>query len=137
MVWNRGSTLIETLVASVILTSGLVTVASIFSTTTAVNFRNQQRTSATLLVYDKMEELRMTGSPSGGSLDPNSPAAGFMEYVRFGADGEMIVGTSDTQPAYLRLWQVQTSTNPTITVTVFAGIGKGTPLELARATGPW
>src|SRR4026209_1697425 len=99
MVWDRGSALIETLVASVILVSGLVSLASIFSVTTTVNFRNQQRTTATLLLYDKMEQLRAASSPPGGSLDPRNPVAGFMDYVRIANDGTMILGTALPPPA--------------------------------------
>jgi hypothetical protein len=136
MDWNRGSALIETLVAAVILVSGLVAVASIFSVTTAVNVRNQQRTTATLLLYDKMEQLQVTGAMAGGSLDPMNPATGFMDYVRIASDGTIVLGSTDPGPAYLRLWQVQDVGNPTITIAVFAGIGTTTPLELVRATGP-
>jgi Tfp pilus assembly protein PilV len=136
MEWNRGSALIETLVAAVILVSGLVAIASIFSVTTALTVRNQQRTTATLLLYDKMEELRAVGSPAGGSLDPANPMQGFMEYVGIASDGTIVSSTSDFASAYLRLWQVQDVGNPSITIAVFAGIGKSMPLELIRATGP-
>jgi Tfp pilus assembly protein PilV len=136
MEWNRGSALIETLIAAVILVSGLVAVASIFSVTTGVNLRNRQRTAATLLLYDKMEQLRTTGSPAGGSLDPLNPVAGFMEYVRMDIDGTIVASTTDSGSAYLRLWQVQGLANPSITIAVFAGIGAATPLELVRGSGP-
>jgi Tfp pilus assembly protein PilV len=136
MEWNRGSALIETLVAAVILVSGLVAVASIFSVTTGVSIRNRQRTTATLLLYDKMEQLRTTGSPAGGSLDPLNPMAGFMEYVRIDSDGTVVSATTDSGSAYLRLWQVQDVGNPAITIAVFAGIGAVTPLELVRGSGP-
>jgi Tfp pilus assembly protein PilV len=136
MTGNRGSALLETLIASVILVSGLVSVACIFSVTTSVSVRNQQRTTATLLIYDKMEQLRYSEPSSGGGLNPSYPIAGFMDYVRIGSDGEMTVSTSDTQATYIRLWQVQSAENPTITIAVFAGIGSTVPLELARATGP-
>jgi len=136
MVWNRGSSLIETLVASAILVSGVVAVASIFSVTTGVNLRNQQRTTATLLLYDKMEQLQAMGAPEGGSLDPLNPMTGFMDYVRIGSDGTMMIHSTDISASYLRLWQVQDSENPIITIAVFAGIGRTSQLELARATGP-
>jgi len=131
----RGSSLIETLVASVILVSGVVALASIFSVTTRTSVRNQQRTTATMLLYDKMEQLQ-SGSPTGGSLDPLNPSDGFMDYVRVGSDGTVSTSNTSLATAYLRLWEVQDSGNPTITVVVFAGIGATTPLELARATGP-
>ena len=135
MEWNRGSSLIETLVAAVILVSGLVAVASIFSVTTGVHLRNQQRTAATLLLYDKMEYLQASGSPAGGNLDPVSPISGFMDYVRIDNDGSILTGTMDSGPAYLRLWQVRDAANPAITIAVFAGIGTTTPLELVRGSG--
>lgn len=118
---NRGAALIETLVASVILVSGVVAVASIFSFTTGANLRNQQRTTATMLLYDKMEQLRAEGAPVGGSLDPLNPIANFSDNP--GID-------------LLRVWQVQDSGTPSISVAVFASIGPTPPLELARATGP-
>ena len=136
MEWNRGSALIEALVAAVILVSGLVAVASIFSVTTGVNLRNRQRTTATLLLYDKMEQLRTTGSPAGGNLDPFNPMAGFMEYVRIDIDGTVVSSTTDSGSAYLRLWQVQDLGNPSITIAIFAGIGTATPLELVWGSGP-
>ena len=136
MEWSRGSALLETLVAAVILVSGLVAVASIFSVTTSVNLRNRQRTTATLLLYDKMEQLRTTDSPAGGSLDPLNPMAGFMEYVRIDNDGTAFSATMDSGSTYLRLWQVQDVGVPSITIAVFAGIGAATPLELVRGSGP-
>lgn len=133
---SRGSALIETLVAAVILVSGLVAVASIFSVTTGINLRNRQRTTATLLLYDKMEQLHATGSAAGGSLDPANPMAGFMEFVRIASDGAIVTSSADSGSAFLRLWQVQDVGNPSITIAVFAGIGTSTPLELIRATAP-
>jgi len=118
---NRGAALIETLVASVILVSGVVAVASIFSFTTGANLRNRQGTTATMLLYDKMEQLRTMGSPAGGSLDPANPTLDFSD---------------NPGGSFLRVWQVQDSGIPSITVAVFASIGSAPPLELARGTGP-
>ena len=134
---NRGSALIESLVAAVILVSGIIAVASIFSVTTSVNLRNQQRTTATLLLYDKMEQLQAESSASGGSLDPLNPIAGFMDYVRVDSDGTIVAVPEDSGPGYLRLWQVQDSAIPAITIAVFARIGAATPLEIIRASGTW
>src|SRR5882672_3131615 len=129
MALNRGSSLVETLVACAILVSGLVAVASIFSVTTGTNLRNQQRTTATVLLYDKMERLQTLGSPPGGSLDPLNPMPGFVDYVRINSDATMSISGTEVR-GYVRLWQVQDSENPTITMAVFAGIGKATLLEL-------
>jgi Tfp pilus assembly protein PilV len=118
---KRGAALVETLVASVILVSGVVAVASIFSFTTGATFRNRQTITATMLLYDKMEQLRTMDSPAGGSLDPANPVADFSDNPGGG---------------FLRVWQIQDSGTPTITIAVFASIGPATPQELARATGP-
>jgi Tfp pilus assembly protein PilV len=136
MVSNRGTALIESLVAAVILVSGIVAVASIFSVTTGTHFRNQQRTTATLLLYDKMEELQGTNAAAGGSLDPMNPEAGFMDDVRVASDGTIVPGSADSGSSYRRLWQIQDAGNPSITIAVFAGLGAAAPLELMRATGP-
>ena len=118
---NRGAALIETLIASVILVSGVVAVASIFSFTTGINLLNRQRTTATMILYDKMEQIQSTGSPAGGSLDPMNPIADFSDNPG---------GT------FLRVWRVEDSGTPFVTIAVFSSIGSAPPLELARATGP-
>jgi hypothetical protein len=91
---------------------------------------------ATLLLYDKMEQLQGTESPAGGSLNPANPTAGFMDYVRIANDGAIVTSSADSGSAYLRLWQVQDTGTPAITIAVFAGIGATSPQELLRATGP-
>jgi len=133
---NCGSALIETLVASFILVSGLVAVASMFSAAEDVRIRNQQGATATLLLYEKMEQLHAAGSASGGSLDPRHPEAGFADYVRIASDGKLRISDDDPGSAYLRVWQVQDSANPVTTIAVFAALGPALPAELARATGP-
>jgi Tfp pilus assembly protein PilV len=123
---TRGYALLETLFASMILATGLVSVASIFSVTVKVNVRNQQRTAATLLLSDKMEQLRSAPSAVGGGLDPSQPVSGFVEYVQVAGDGA----------TFIRLWQVQDEPR-TATVVVLGKIGAAPPLELARATTFW
>ena len=128
MIFNRGYALIETLLASMILASGIVGVASVFSISTGAGIRNQQRASATQLLYDKMEQLRNTGTlPIGGSLNPLQPVNGFTEEII----------TSNSQAPFLRLWQVQGAAPQTITVAVFGRLGAKPPFELSRATGSW
>jgi Tfp pilus assembly protein PilV len=130
----RGYALMETLLASIILASGLVSVASIFSVTVNVNLRNRQRTTATLLLHNKMEQLQATGSAAGGGLNPSDPVAGYVEYVRIADDGTTIVDNTDRESPYLCLWQVQSSVLPAATIEVFGRIGAAAPVELARAT---
>lgn len=125
---NRGYALLETLFASVILATGIVGVASMFSAGTRAGIRNEQRTTATLLLYDKMEQLRSAGPlPAGGGLDSLHPISGFSETLPM----------ANAQAAFLRLWQVQGATPQTITVVVYESRSGKPPLELARATGSW
>ncbi len=137
---KRGFTLIETMIATGILVSGLVAVAYMFSYSVQTNYTTQQMTSATMLVHDKLEELRATSFgtlASGGGLDGTNPTTNFREWVTIATNGAVTSSTAEvTTAGYLRLWQI-TGTNPlTITVVVFAqrsGVTGG-QLELARAS---
>ena len=141
MAWNRGYALIETLLASAILVSGIVGVASVFTVTTGVSIRNQQRTVATLLLYDKMEQLRSTpigdaAWMAGGALKPGSPAAGYFDYVTITTDAIVISSTTDTTFPYMRMWQIAGAEPRSLTVIVYvqrAGLTRRR-LELIRAT---
>ena len=117
-----------------ILAAGLVSVASIFSTVIGINIRNQQRTTATLLLYDKMEQLRSRPSPVGGGLELANPAAGFSEYIRISADGTILFDNSPSSATYIRLWQVVDTKPQVATVVVFARFVPHPPIEFARAT---
>ena len=90
----RGFTLIETLITTAILVSGLVAVALLFSYTARTTLNNQERTTATLLLYDKMEELKSSRITSGGSDDIDS---------------------------FRRVWQVESTYPPKVTVIVYFG----------------
>ena len=98
----RGFTLIETLITTAVLVSGLVAVASLFSYTVRTTLNNQERTTATLLLVDKMEELKSSRITSGGSDDINT---------------------------FKRVWQVESTSPPKVTVIVYSG-----RRELIRAT---
>ena len=137
---NRGFTLIETMIATGIQVTGLVAVAYMFSYSVRTNMTTQQSTSATMLVHDKMEELKATNFSSlaaGGGLDGSSPTASYREWVTISSAGVVTTSTSEvTTAGYLRLWQI-TGTNPlTVTIVVFAqrsGVS-GSQLELMRAS---
>ena len=73
---------------------------------------------------------------AGGSLDPQHPQSGYMDYVWIARDGSRVISSSDPGRAYLRLWQIQNAETPIVTVAVFTVIGSALPTELARATGP-
>ena len=56
----RGFTLIEVLVALVILAISILGIASLMSTTTKYNASGGRLTEATTLIQDKLEEFRIT-----------------------------------------------------------------------------
>lgn len=136
---ERGFTLIETLVATGILVSGLVAVAYLFTFSIRTNMMTEQQTSATLLLSNKMEELRGTSFSSltvGGGLDASSPTTSYWDYVSISTSGAITSDTSTTDATYLRLWQVAGTNTKVVSVVVYtqnAGIGMQ-QMELARAS---
>ena len=125
IIHQRGFTLIETLITTLVLVTGLVGVAAMFSFATRTNLQNEQRTGATSLLSDKMEQFKATSITDslwapGGSLDPGSPMAGYFDSV----------------PPYLCLWQITGGVPRTTTIVVYAkaSILPGRPMELTRAS---
>jgi prepilin-type N-terminal cleavage/methylation domain-containing protein len=98
---TRGFTLIETLIASVVLACGLVAVASSFSFVVRSNARNRQMTVATALLYDKMEEFK--AAPLSDPLWMNGTGS---EQITQGA-------------VYVREWHVQTTLPRGVTLIVY------------------
>ena len=137
---SHGFTLIETLIATAILVTALLSVAALFSYSIRTNMLSQQRTTATLLATSKIEDLRSTSSindfTNGGGLDGSNPTPSYWEYVSISTMGLFTIDTSTNTAPYLRLWQID-GTNPRlITVAVFAqrsGI-TGERTELVRST---
>ena len=136
-----GFTLIETLIATALLVTASLSIATLFAYSVRTNILNQQRTTATLLATSKMEELRATPaimdlSISGGGLDGADPATDYWEYVSVSTGGALTVDRTTATAPYLRLWQID-GTNPRlVTVAVFAqrsGIS-GDLTELVRTT---
>jgi prepilin-type N-terminal cleavage/methylation domain-containing protein len=109
---TRGFTLIEVMMAAVILLCGLVAVASTFSFAIQTNVANRKMAVATSLLYDKMEEFR------------SAPFAGALWESPSGADTVIAGG----QP-YIRSWQITAATPRTVTVIVAIG-----QTELVRAS---
>lgn len=114
----RGFTLLETLITTAVLVFGLAAIALIFSYTERANINTQQRTAATLLVYEKLEEYR------SASLTDNIWIPG--SYV----DYPVIARTP-----YERRWQITDTTPRSITIAVFAARAgsTGRRMELIRA----
>ena len=115
MSWSRRAfTPIESLIATAILTSGLVAVAWLFVYSSRTNQTNQERTLATLLLQEKLEQLKAT---------PVKDAAW--------SPGEY----SDHPGRFVRTWQIRGGSLRTLTVIVYAERSGLTNrvLELARA----
>ena len=142
---ERGFSLIETLLATMLLVSGVVATAQMFVMATRSNFAAQRGTFTATLAQEKMEQLRgltwgfdplnlpVTDlatniavdppAPGGVGLSPSPPNAlsanvdGYVDYVdRFGHS----LGGGVTPPAdaaYVRRWSVEPlPTNPNNTL---------------------
>jgi Tfp pilus assembly protein PilV len=144
-----GTTLIETVVAAgilAVLMSGVIGLIAVSSRVT----ENQGHLAARTTEYaqDKMEQLLSltygdptsntavfpatttggTGLAVGGSSDPNTPAANYVDWLD--ANGNLLASTGTAAPSgwfYERVWAVtQVSTNLkqlTVTATVSRAIG--------------
>jgi Tfp pilus assembly protein PilV len=99
---HQGFTLVEVLIASVVVVCGLVAVASMFSVAIRANVSNRQMAVATALLYDKMEQFKST--PLDNPLWKNPD--GF-DYV-----------TQET--TYVRVWQVSSLMPKSVTIIVYA-----------------
>ena len=136
-----GFTLIETLIATVVLVSGMVAVAGMFAYSAQTALNNQRRTSAAALLYEKMEQFRSTPSSDsmwspGGSLNPTFPAAGYFDDVILDATGSLNSSTTDPSAPFIRVWQVLPTVPRSVTIAVYALKPGSTrrALELVRAT---
>jgi Tfp pilus assembly protein PilV len=111
-----GSSLIEALLATLILTTGVVVMAQVLSGATTTNLAARRGTVATILAQQKLEELRAL---AWGELQPAPPETleqntdGYVDHV--GIDGR-IVGNSTQPPSdavYSRRWSIErTSSGP-------------------------
>jgi type II secretory pathway pseudopilin PulG len=145
---EAGTTLVEVLVATMLLATGVLTMAQLFMASTATNLNARNDTFATVLAEQKMEQLRsltwgfdQNGLPvsdfasdttveplsdSGGTGLQPSPASslqtnttGYVDHV--GSTGQ-IVGNGQAPPAtavYTRRWSIEPlPTNPNNTLII-------------------
>jgi len=138
---HLGFTLIETLIATLVLVSGLVAVAAIFLYSVDTGLRNQRRTAATALLYEKMEQFRSAPVNDsiwipGGSLNVASPAAGYFDYVTIDATGTLSHSTTDTNAPFMRVWQVPHAVPPSVTVAVYTFKAGSIPRSLESTPAP-
>ena len=137
----HGYALIESLIASVILATGLLAAASVFCVSARASSHNRQRAIATLLAQEKMEELRHPniagGQPSGGGLDPLYPVSGFREFIIVDSRNPPSIEIIPSSATHLRLWEIRGTDFHTATVAVFELRGVHSPVELFRLSSGW
>ncbi|HKS42945.1 MAG TPA: prepilin-type N-terminal cleavage/methylation domain-containing protein [Blastocatellia bacterium] len=117
---ESGFTMIEVAVASVIMTVGLVFLATLFTLTIGQNRHVKQSTTATALAQQKLEELNAI-EPSdprlfvGGGLDEASKKTDYYDTLYVDAVTGEITTTIPTggTPIYDRYWQVENDTSLT------------------------
>ena len=138
---NPGFTLIETLITTLVLVSGLVAIAAIFSYSASTSLNNQLRTAATALLYEKMEQFKSAPISDsvwvpGGSLNLAFPAGGYFDYVKLDDAGVLNSTTTDTSAPFIRVWQVSATVPRSVTIAVYALKAGMTRrgFELIRAT---
>jgi hypothetical protein len=149
---ERGTTLIETVVAGGILCILMAGLLGLIAVSTRVT-ENQGHLAARTTEYaqDKVEQLMSlsfsnlysdtrtfpaavsggTGLQAGGSSDPSSPVSGYVDWLN--ASGDLLTASGTTAPSgwfYKRVWQV-TDVNShlkkiTVTTTVAQALGKET-----------
>jgi prepilin-type N-terminal cleavage/methylation domain-containing protein len=124
---RNGFTLLETLLATAILSGALVATSALFSFSIETNLSNQQRTVATLFLHEKIDEFQSAplSDPRwtpGGSLNPSALASGYFD--------------TDPSGAYVRFWLVSPGIPRTVTVVVAARQGglSHRYMELMRGT---
>jgi type II secretory pathway pseudopilin PulG len=122
-----GFTLIETMVAILILLVGLVGTAALMSTTVNTTARSHLMSTAAMLASEKLEDLDRFDKldppvAAGGSLGAN--AAGYFDNVQISVDNGVIAETTST--AGISTSYVQ-QPGGNITVTQGAGLPAATP----------
>jgi len=125
---SRGFTLLEIVVAILILTIALLGLASLTSTIINGNFFNRTLTVATTLAKDKLEELKsrpLTGTGSGATI----PSA----YSGTDYRGANLETATSTNAYFTRTWNASGTDPVTITVTVTWPTNRSVVLKTIRA----
>ena len=122
----KGFTLIEALITTLVLVTGLVAVAGAFSYSSLTTLRIVQETTALAMVSAKVEALKVADT-----LNPGS----YSETLRVLPDGSIVLCEASAA-TYLRAWQISGESLKQITVTVYARPpGKNAPFrQLASVT---
>lgn len=145
---ERGISLLETVVAAALMIIGIGGVMSLFTVAASKNMsQGTQASRCTEYAQDKMEQLMALsfsatltdttsdttqiptaptggyGLTPGGSIYPNAPTSGYVDYVTEGTGtGSAIFSTQQTTSAFVRQWSIVQNASDsnilTITVTV-------------------
>jgi prepilin-type N-terminal cleavage/methylation domain-containing protein len=96
---DLGFTLIETMIALLVLTIGLVGTAALMSTTVSTTARSHLMSTAAMLASEKLEDLDRfdkidTPVQPGGSIAAD--AAGYFDHVQISVDNGVISETTTT-----------------------------------------
>ncbi len=151
---ERGSSLIEMMIASLILLIGIVPLAGVFSVAVATNsVQGDIATRTALNAQDKMEQLLaltfadgssdttvyptavaggtglggvMAGGAAVGGVNSAAPVANYVDYITF----QGVLQTAASGAMYRRQWSISTDATGnlktiTVRVTVVPGTGPG------------
>jgi Tfp pilus assembly protein PilV len=120
---DAGMTLIETMIAMLVLLFGLLALAQVSAFSVIVSkTHGRDSTLATTFAHDKMEELRMLdfadtttnvtvaapfpangiGLTAGGSLPPTAPVVNYVDYL----DGDGLRIAAGPAVMFTRQWQI-------------------------------
>ena len=157
---ESGLSLIETMIAAIVLVTGVLALMGVFTTTTAENWNQGDRaTRTTEYAEDKIEQLLShdyndtatntgvypptviggTGLAPGGGVVNGAPVAGYVDYI----DNTGAQQAAAANAAFVRQWSVAanlTNTLKTITVVVRAlntvnpgGVAPSTTLVVTKS----
>lgn len=151
---ERGSSLIETMIAALVLLVGIIPLAGVFTVAVSQNSGYVDIVTRTgFNAQDKMEQLMalsyfdsssdttvyptaaaggtglggtMAGNSTVGSVDPTAPVAGYVDYLSF----QGALQTAAAGAAYRRQWSISTDATGnlktiTVLVTVISWQGQG------------
>ena len=125
---ESGFTLVEVLVALLVLSVGLVSVAALFTQGIRLNYHSSARSEATNYVHAKMEELKALafadgGLAVGGALPPAAAVVSYNDSIQ--KDGVVVASGG----MYVRQWKVELEGgNPNLKrITVAVRLNAGQP----------
>jgi len=126
-----GFTLLETVIASGILVTAAVAIATMFVSSIRTNINNQDRTGAGLLLSDKVEQFSVMPLS-----DARWSAGAYSEFAEIAANGTTLISTTDSTLKYLRSWQISGTSPNTVTVVIYSNRSTmtGRQAELIRST---